>query len=66
MLMPCERLHLLQSADSKGVSPIMAIGDEVLNKFTQDKHEDNPTTNGRRLRVGICACLTLIWSPVLI
>ena len=31
----------------------MAIGDEVLNKFTQDKHEDNPTTNGRRLRVGI-------------
>ena len=44
----------------------MAIGDEVLNKFTQDKHEDNPTTNGRRLRVGICACLTLIWSPVLI
>ena len=31
----------------------MAIGDEVLNKFTQDKHEDKPTTNGRRLRVGI-------------
>ena len=31
----------------------MAIGDEVLNKFTQDKHEDKPTTNGRRLRIGI-------------
>ena len=31
----------------------MAIGDEVLNKFTQDKHEDKPTANGRRLRVGI-------------
>ena len=31
----------------------MAIGDEVLNKFTQDKHEDNAPKSGRRLRVGI-------------
>ena len=31
----------------------MAIGDEVLNKFTQDKHEDNAPKSGRRLKVGI-------------
>ena len=31
----------------------MAIGDEVLNKFTQDKHEDNAPKRGRRLKVGI-------------
>ena len=31
----------------------MAIGDEVLNKFTQDKHEDNAPKSGRRLKVGL-------------
>ena len=31
----------------------MAIGDEVLNKFTQDKHEDNAPKSGRSLKVGI-------------
>ena len=31
----------------------MAIGDEVLNKFTQDKHEDNAPKSGRHLKVGI-------------
>ncbi len=31
----------------------MAIGDEVLSKFTQDKHEDVAPKSDRRLKVGI-------------
>ena len=31
----------------------MAIGDEVLSKFTQDKVEDNAPKSDRRLKVGI-------------